>query len=165
MNATFALILFLATATVSSAQVISFNVSLDGPQAGTTSLGTGTGTATLNTSTLEFILNGTFSGLGTAATAAHVHGPATTSQSAGVLQGITVSSATSGNFSFSGIVSSEASTVLQSDMAYVNIHTTGFGGGEIRGQLTVVPEPAAAAVAMGLVLAGAAAWSRNCRKA
>jgi CHRD domain/PEP-CTERM motif len=37
--------------------------------------------------------------------------------------------------------------------AYINFHTTQFGGGEIRGFLTVVPEPASV-VLMGLGAAG-----------
>jgi hypothetical protein len=31
---------------------------------------------------------------------------------------------------------------LQSGLWYVNIHSTTFGGGEIRGQIIPVPEPA-----------------------
>jgi hypothetical protein len=38
-------------------------------------------------------------------------------------------------------------------LSYINFHTVQFGGGEIRGQLLVVPEPATLAL-MGLGLLG-----------
>jgi hypothetical protein len=41
---------------------------------------------------------------------------------------------------------------MQSGKAYVNIHTSTFGGGEIRGFLTPVPEPATTAALAGGVL-------------
>ncbi|MER3466138.1 MAG: hypothetical protein C4340_02910 [Armatimonadota bacterium] len=44
---------------------------------------------------------------------------------------------------------------LLSSRNYVNIHTAQFPGGEIRGQLTVVPEPATTVVTMGLGLLAA----------
>ena len=45
--------------------------------------------------------------------------------------------------------------------AYLNLHTTSFGGGEIRGFLTPVPEPGSAAL---LVLGGAMGLARRRRK-
>ena len=41
---------------------------------------------------------------------------------------------------------------LQAGKAYMNIHTTTFGGGEIRSFVTVVPEPAS----YGMLLLGLA---------
>lgn len=46
--------------------------------------------------------------------------------------------------------------------SYINFHTTQYGGGEIRGALTVVPEPSTF-VLLGLGIAGAVAARRRCR--
>lgn len=49
---------------------------------------------------------------------------------------------------------------LDGGMAYLNIHTSSFPGGELRGQLALVPEPATWA----LMLAGAAAVGAAARR-
>jgi hypothetical protein len=62
-----------------------------------------------------------------------------------------------------GTVASAESTLLAglaSGQTYLNIHTTNFGGGEIRGQLAVVPEPATW-ILTGAALAGLAAARRK----
>ena len=62
-------------------------------------------------------------------------------------------------------LSAQLSNILTGH-AYINFHTTQFGGGEIRGFLTVVPEPASIVLfAFGAVgLAGRAVWRRGLRK-
>lgn len=53
-------------------------------------------------------------------------------------------------------------TGLNSNMAYVNVHTSAFPGGEIRGQITAVPEPAAWALMItGFALVGTAIRRRR----
>jgi hypothetical protein len=52
-------------------------------------------------------------------------------------------------------------TKIASELTYLNIHTTNFGGGELRANLTVVPEPSTLA---GLGLAAGALFLRR-RKA
>ena len=117
--------------------------------------------------------NGFASDLTGVATAAHIHGPTTAggtgsfTQNAGVKYGISglggfSNSASSGGFS--GTV-----TILEGDEAgllagkfYVNVHTAANGGGEIRGNLVAVPEPAET-VALTGGLIGAFALLRRYR--
>ncbi len=53
-------------------------------------------------------------------------------------------------------------TNMQNGLTYFNIHTSAFGGGEIRGQLAPIPEPATWAMMLaGFGLAGAALRRRR----
>jgi hypothetical protein len=120
--------------------------------------GFGSATATLDTDTGQFDLTGSFSGLIGTSNNAHVHGPAAVGVGpAGVLFGITFDiGVTSGNFSFSGVISPAHQATILDGLAYINIHSTFRPGGEIRGQIPRVPEPGSVALAgIGLVSAGA----------
>jgi hypothetical protein len=118
-----------------------------------TTTGSGTFTATLDTSTNVFTYDVTFSGLSSNVTLGHIHGPA----AAGVNAGTTINFATLPGATFTvGATSGTAhgttvltaataitSTVngdslkklLFAGLTYANIHTTTNGGGEIRGQI------------------------------
>jgi hypothetical protein len=128
--------------------------------------GSGTFTATLDTSTNVFSYNVTFTGLTSNVSLGHIHGPFTpggTANSAGVIlnfdptaagsaPGATftgLKSATSG--SASGTITLNAATsfsatvngdslrkLLLAGLTYANIHTTQNGGGEVRGQIVIV---------------------------
>jgi hypothetical protein len=117
-----------------------------------TTSGTGTFQATLDENNiLTYTL--TFSGLGTNTTLAHIHGPATTAQAAGILINLDAPSlgrtitigATSGTgagtidlnlVTLNAAVSGDSLlTLLNNGNAYVNIHTVTNGSGEIRGQV------------------------------
>jgi hypothetical protein len=117
--------------------VINYNFPIDGPQAnaglGTGSGGLGTGIVAFNTTTNALSWNISYGGLGTV-TAAHFHGPALTTQNAGVQVGIGTANAAIGN----AVLSNPQEADLLAGLWYVNIHTIAFPGGEIRGQ--VVPE-------------------------
>jgi hypothetical protein len=86
-------------------------------------------------------------------TAAHIHGPAAVGVNAPVRLNMYVPPAGTAPVSFtttgtlasgvgtvpSGISTDSLLVLLRNGNAYVNVHTTQFGGGEIRGQVTRVP--------------------------
>ncbi len=139
--------------TPASSTIINLTASLDCSQAnagaGTCAgggSGTGSGTITLDDVTNLLSWNVTWSGLSSPATLAHFHGPALPSQNAGITVGIGVPTPRIG----STIISASEEADLLAGLWYLNVHTTAFPGGEIRGQ--VVPEPTTAL----LLLAGVA---------
>lgn len=81
----------------------------------------------------------TYQGLTGPATRAHIHGPATTSESAGVM--VDLAPIHVGPFGSSGMfkgfvpLTPEQQSVVLNGMSYINIHTVANGPGEIRGQL------------------------------
>jgi CHRD domain len=133
-----------------------FRATMDGPSEvlPTTSTGTGTFTATLDTVTNVFNYNITFTGLTSAAILAHIHGPATTTQpgvamldfggvpgatfdfgmTSGKGQGSLVLNASTSITS--GVNGDSLRKLLFAGLTYVNIHTSNNAGGEIRGQIT-----------------------------
>ncbi|MCX7866052.1 CHRD domain-containing protein [Limisphaera sp. VF-2] len=140
-----------------------FSITLDAAQAGGGGRsGSGAGTLTLddalNTLTFNNIV---WSGLSANATAAHIHGPAGPGVDAGVIYNLvptyTQSGSTSGTISGTlPLVDGQAGFSLATQLSqlhgglwYINIHSTAFPGGEIRGQ--IVPEPTSLAL-LGLGL-------------
>lgn len=123
-----------------------FNATLTGlgenPVNGSTA--TGFGTVVLNAAQTQITVNESWAGLtGGPATASHIHGPGGIGTNAPVL------------FPFSGVPAAISGTIpeqtfaitptqvgyLFSGFLYMNVHNGQFGGGEIRGQLLLVPEP------------------------
>lgn len=157
-----------------SAATITYSANLN-EDGESTSPGTGTAEAIVDTSAQTLTMMISFSNLTSGTTASHIHccvappgtaGVATTVPSfpgfpLGVTSGtyddtLDLTSAATYNPAFvtanGGTVSSAEAALLAgmaADMAYVNIHTTNFPGGEISGFLTATPEPAS------FVLAGA----------
>ena len=110
-----------------------------------------------------------FTDLSSAANASHIHGPTTSNngsgftQTAGVLFTLTRSSnaVTGGTFTTAPITLTAAqATDLQNGKFYINIHTVNNGGGELRGFIVPVPEPASAGILSALALMGVASGSR-----
>ncbi len=92
---------------------------------------------------------GTYSGMTSDVTAAHLHGLAPAGAAAGVIFGFSVSGGTDGTFSGAGMLTPDDLSGLLSGETYVNIHTSGNPPGEIRAQ---VPEPSSAfLLLLGLV--------------
>jgi hypothetical protein len=170
--------LVLLLASTSRAQ--SFDVFLDGPSESpaNASPGTGFGTVVFDSIAHTMTINLSFTGLLGTTSAAHIHA-ATTTPFAGTAVVATQTPSfvgfplgvTSGAFSNSfdmtlassfraGFITANGGTPATAEAAliaaantgraYFNIHTTTFGGGEIRGFLvhSAAPEPATAALAL-----------------
>jgi hypothetical protein len=134
------------------------NVTLDGPQAGTTSTGTGSATMTLDdvANTLQVSL--TFSGLLGTTLDAHIH----CCSPPGVNSGVVIPfnppfplGVTSGVMNNLFNISPLNVARVKTGGAYINIHTTNTPGGEIRGQIAAIPEPSTLLlVGAGLIAVG-----------
>jgi hypothetical protein len=140
---------FLLTSSVAQAQW-TFQAFLQGlnevPANG--SPASGFGQVVLNVSQTQITVDENWSGLTAPATASHIHGPAGAGTNASVL------------FPFSGVPASTSGAIPEQSFAitptqvsqlfaglyYMNVHTSTFPGGEIRGQLLLVPEPGTAAL-------------------
>lgn len=140
---TIVIIMLAFVPTLSQAATIDLFASLDGDQAnagaGTGSLGVGTAYMSFDDQSMLFEWDLTYSGLSGPATAAHFHGPAAPGQNAGVALGIGTANPAVGSATLD---TSQASDLL-AGLWYINIHTNQFAAGEIRGQVQVVPLPAA----------------------
>jgi hypothetical protein len=130
-------------------KVPGFTVNLDAAQevpANGGRTGTGSGSISLCGTTLT-INNITFSGLSGNTTMAHIHGVAVPGVNAGVLYPLTITPLGSASGSINGTVTlvdnpngsgltvAQQLEALSGGKLYVNIHTSTFGGGEIRGQI------------------------------
>jgi len=167
-----------ALALPAQAAIVQYDATLSGLQEVPPNASPGTGSADVTIDTLlnTMRVQASFSGLLSPTTVAHIHccalpgsnaGVATTTPTfpgfpGGVTAGIydatfDMTLASSYNPAFvtanGGSIAAAFATLLaglDAGEAYFNVHTTIFPGGEIRGQLSRVPEPASAA----LLLAG-----------
>jgi hypothetical protein len=121
----------------------------------TNSTATGTWTGVLNPTTNVMTYTLTYSGLSSASSGAHIHAQADANTTAGVVLNFATfagatTAFTNGNTSgtAAGTVNMAGGTVtgltitgdsllkaMNAGMAYANVHSANFGGGEIRGQI------------------------------
>lgn len=104
------------------------------------SVGTGSGSVTLNLAETQITAGLSFSGLTTAATAAHIHGPAAPGVNGPVIFPFAgVPAATSGTIAPQVFtITAPQKSALASGLHYLNVHSSTFPGGEVRGQLGTV---------------------------
>jgi CHRD domain len=98
------------------------------------SKGSGKLDATLDTASKELKYTLTFEGLSGPATGVHFHGPATRTQTAGVITPIDGANPTS-PVTGSVVLTDQQLKELKSGKIYANIHTAAHPAGEIRGQV------------------------------
>ncbi len=131
----------LAVTSAQSATV--FTASLDGPQSGTPSPGTGFGTFILDDTETSLSYTITFSGLLAPETVSHFHRGAP-GVAGPVVRNLPLGSPKVGVWSASDAaqpLTPQAVADLKAGLLYVNIHSSLYPAGEIRGQ--IVPEPSA----------------------
>lgn len=171
MNKAFSIVLLAASlslpmAASAATKVYSFN--LDGlqevPSNGSPAAGSAQFTVDDTLDTITFVLTA-FNLQGTFA-AAHIHGPALPGVNAGVVFGLTGANADYAGPVMAGPFPIANSYMLygadkaagpsladainaQPWMYYVNLHTSAYPGGEIRGQMAPVPEASASAMMLG----------------
>ncbi|HSD82901.1 MAG TPA: CHRD domain-containing protein, partial [Anaerolineae bacterium] len=99
------------------------------------SAGTGALSFQYNPSTMQLTYNGIVSGLGSNVTAAHIH-TGTLGVPGGVLTALSYVTTTNGAiFSGTATLNAASEALLYNGGLYVNVHTSGFPGGEVRGQI------------------------------
>lgn len=159
-----ATLLLIGAPTATHATIIALTASMDCAQAnagagtcGAGGSGTGSASITLDTNTNQLSWNISWSGLSGTPSLMHFHGPALPNQNAGIqvntgVAGPPVNGAT--------ILTNPQLTDLLAGLWYLNLHTTTFGGGEIRGQVAVIPEPGTLLL-LAAGLTGLAAFRRH----
>ena len=143
-----------ATVTVLSATMDCAQAEAGAGTCGSGGTGTGMASVSYDDETSELSWNVSWSGLSGTVVAAHFHGPAP----AGVSTFVQVSIGPATPAIGSTFLNATQAADLLAGLWYLNIHSTQFPGGEIRGQVSVaaIPEPSAALLlGTGFLLVGA----------
>ena len=95
----------------------------------------GTVMVTLDQATRGILIDGTFSGLTSPVTAAHIHGPAPAGMNAAIIIPLTITGTTSGTVTGTATMDQAQMDMMLSGQTYVNIHSSNYPAGEIRAQV------------------------------
>jgi hypothetical protein len=125
-------VLFAGTASAAT-EKFSATLSAASEVPASTSTGSGTATVSLDTATHEITYDVTFKGFASAATAAHIHGPAEPGKNAGVV--VPLGNAPTSPIHGTAKLTADQEKQLAAGMYYINVHTKNHPGGAIRGQL------------------------------
>lgn len=169
----------------SAANAVTYSATFSGAAEVPPNASTATGFGTLRVIGNSILVDIDFAGLGSGLADGHIHCCTLPGANAGVaigFSGLPLGS-TSGNINLlldltqastfrANYITASGGTVdlarqrlftaLDAGEVYYNLHTTGFPGGEIRGNLSLVPEPASwGLMLIGFGLVGAVARKRN----
>ena len=154
-------------------QVFTYAATLTGADESPANASPATGTATVayDSAAHTIQVDVSFFGLVGSTTASHIHAPTLVpgTGTAAVLVPFSgfPTGVTAGSYSqlipISGGTESTLASAMAAGTAYVNIHSPVFPGGEIRGFLASIPEPASTALATAGALGGLALWRRKSR--
>jgi hypothetical protein len=97
--------------------------------------GSGYARVFVNESTMTLSFTVVFTNLGSNQTASHIHAPAPIGANTSVAINFGAVGGTSGTITGTASITPTQLAQLRSHLGYVNVHTSGFPGGEIRGQL------------------------------
>jgi hypothetical protein len=156
----------LLLATSAGATQFTINVTLDGAQEGNASPATGSATLILDDVANTLDVNLSYSGLTTPLTNAHIHCCSLPPVAAVVIIPFVppmTTGATAGTFANVFALTPTQVSQVMSGLSYINLHTSTFPGGEIRGQIAAVPEPGTLAL-MSLGMLGLATARRTARR-
>ena len=124
-----------ALAGTANAQIYTANLSgaQEVPVAATTATGYSRIEINESTGSLTFLV--VFNGLSSSQTASHIHAPAAIGANVGVAINFGAVGGTSGTISGTTVITPTQLAQVRAGLAYVNVHSANFPGGEIRGQL------------------------------
>jgi hypothetical protein len=126
-----------STGGIGGGTVTNFNMTLTGGQVvpPNTSPGTGNVQVMLNQSTGALLVTGSFTGLTSNATVAHIHGPTGVGQVTPPLITLDVPALTAGTVTGTGTMNNFQMSDMLSGSTYVDIHSDAYPDGEIRAQI------------------------------